>query len=141
MTEHLPAKLMLVVSAAVGFVASTIPTEITGIESWAKEGVAGLALVSLVITLTYLIPRLSRDHKEAHLAVCATHERTIDRICGSHAASVREMRSEQREDGRELGGKLDRLSSSVDAMKEAYHEDSRLRLLGIEEIKKRGNQP
>ncbi len=148
MTDHLFAKLFIVTSAIAGFVLASLPAEMLpaeilpasseSLEAWARFGVAGGCLVIVLVGLFYTAPRLTREHRDTVNGMCAAHERTIARICDSHASGMREMRTEQREDNHSMAESVGRLAESVDAMKEAIHEEGRsqrnLQLQQIEQL-------
>lgn len=129
MTEHLIAKLVTALAGAGVVAAATIPDEAVPwsaehVEAWARFGVAGGCLLIMVIGLLWVLPKIIRDHRDSMNDAHATYERTVDRICTSHAGSMQEIRDSHREDGRDLGKALDRLTTSVDGMRNAIHEDS-----------------
>lgn len=131
MDEHVLAKLVAVSSGVIGVVVATVPESVTPwpgdqIEAWARFGVAGGCLLVMLISIGFTMPRMAKDHRAAINEAHATYERTINRICDSHAGSMREMRAEQREDGTAIGKQLDTLAGSVDRMRDAFHEEGRL---------------
>lgn len=131
MDEHLIAKLVAAMSGVIGVVVATIPDAVTPwsteqVEAWARFGVAGGCLLVMVIGILYTVPKMAKDHREALNAAHAAHERTINRICESHAGSMREMRAEQREDGTAFGKQLEALTGSIERMRDAAHEEGRM---------------
>ena len=130
MTEHLIAKLVTAI-AGIGMIAAAampddlMPFSTEHVEAWARFGVAGGCLLIMVIGILYTVPKMARDHREALNEAHATHERTINRICESHAGSMREMRAEQREDGLNLGKQLDRLTDAFTSVREAIHDEGK----------------
>lgn len=133
MTEHLVAKLVTALAGMGVVVAAAAPEEFfpfsaEHVEAWARFGVAGGCLLIMAIGLLYLIPKIIREHRQQVNEAHATYERTIDRICTSHAASMQEIRESHREDGRDMGKALDRMATSIEGMKDAIHEESEIQV-------------
>lgn len=134
MTEHLVAKLTLAAAGAVGFVAAAMPGSLLGqsdlpfgveeVEAWARFGVAGGCLLIMVIALCYTGPKMAAAFRAAIDKTLEAHERTIDRICTSHAASMREMRIEQREDSQAIAAGMNRIAESVATANESQRKDA-----------------